>query len=106
MEMLLSWLFANWMSVLLVLGTILVCVYLWKQGYKRNVYILLLEIVNEVEEKYGKEDQDIKYDIILGKLYPRLPKVFTWLVSVEELDDMITNTIDEVQEWLDNEINK
>ena len=104
MEVIMGFLASNWVSVVLVAVVLVWCGVAYKQGYKRNVYILLLQIVNEVEEKYGNEKEDIKYDIVLGKIYNKLPKALTWLYSKKELDTLIKDTIDEVQLWLEEEI--
>lgn len=103
MDMLIGWLMLNWVSVLTIAVFLVFCGLLWKRGYKNKVYMIVLEIVNEVEEKYGKENEEIKYEVILGKVYPVLPKPVQWLFSKAEIDDMLTKYIDNIQDFLMNQ---
>lgn len=104
MEGAILFLSANWVNILIIVAFIGMCVWCYKNNKKKVVYFWLLQIVNEVEEKYGNDRQDIKYSIILDRIYHVIPSSIRWLFSVEELDDMITNAIDNVQDFLEKEI--
>lgn len=94
---------ANWVNIALIVMFIVLCVWCYKNNRKKAVYFWLLAIVNEVEEKYGNDNEDVKYSVILDRIYHVLPSSVRWLFSIDELDDMITNVIDDVQSYLEEQ---
>lgn len=104
MESLMLFLSANGVNILIITAFVMMCVWCYKNNKKKAVYFWLLQIVNEVEEKYGNDDENIKYSVILDRIYHALPSSVRWLFSIDELDNMITEVIDEVQYWLEQEI--
>lgn len=97
-------LIANWLNIFIIVAFIFLCVWCYKNNKKKVVYFWLLHIVNEVEERYGNDGADIKYSIILDRIYHVLPSVVRFMFSIKELDDMITKAIDTVQDMLENGI--
>lgn len=97
---------ANWINIVVIAMFIGLAVWLYKKGYKNKVYAMLLMIVDEIEFKYKDESKEVKYAIILDKIYHHLPSSVRWLISIDELDDMIEKAIDDIQAMLESEKDK
>lgn len=103
MELFLSWCASNWASILVGVLFVVACYILIKKGYKQNVAIMCLFLVNKAEEKFGAGTGEIKYEWVLSHLYPVLPPVLKFFITENEIDDAIENAVDMMQEFLENQ---
>lgn len=103
MEMLVSWLAINWVNVLVVLVFIIGCFIALKNGYKQNVALACLLLVNKAEEKFGAGTGEIKYQFVEEHLYKMLPSVVKFFFSADEIDNVIEKAVDELQGFLEDQ---
>lgn len=106
MEMIIGFLTTNWMNIMVIAMFVCLAICLYKKGYKNKVYMMLLMIVDEIEFKYKDESKEVKYAVILDRIYHHLPSAVRWLISINELDRMIITAIDDIQAMLGNEKDK
>lgn len=103
MEMILGFLATNWMSVAIVIGFLILCFYMIKQGYRKNVAMRAYILVSKVEDKHGSGTGTIKYAEVLEGIYEKFPSVIRYFFTLEEIDDIIEDCVDGLQEWLLNQ---
>lgn len=100
MEMLFSWLIANWVSVVIVMGFVAMCFIMIKRGYEKSVAMWCHILVTKAEDKFGSGTGSIKYASVLEGIYDKFPNVIRFFFSIEEIDDIIEDAVDSLQDWL------
>lgn len=103
MEAILGFLAANWASVLVVIVFIVGCFIALKNGYKQNVALACLLLVNKAEEKFGAGTGEIKYQFVEEHLYEMLPSIVKFFFSADEIDNAIEKAVDELQDFLEDQ---
>lgn len=102
-EAITGFLVANWISVLLVVGFIVLCYIMLKKGYRKNVALWCYILVTKAEDKFGAGTGDIKYASVLEGLYDKFPSVIRFFFSLSEIDDLIEDAVDSLQDYLLNQ---
>ncbi len=69
---------------------------LWVRGYRKQVILIVRALVIEAEVKYGRGTGILKYNHVIGLVYPKLPFIVRLLISEKALD----NYIDLGVKWL------
>ena len=103
MEMLISWMAVNWVNVLVCVAFIVGCFIALKNGYKQNVALACLLLVNKAEEKFGAGTGEIKYQFVEEHLYKMLPSIVKFFFSADEIDNAIEKAVDELQDFLEDQ---
>lgn len=103
MEVLISWMVVNWVNVLVCVTFIVGCFIALKNGYKQNVSLACLLLVNKAEEKFGAGTGEIKYQFVEEHLYKMLPSIVKFFFSADEIDNAIEKAVDELQEFLEEQ---
>lgn len=97
-------LLANWDSVLVVLGFIVVCVVLVKRGETKILKHILFNLVTQAEREFGSGTGALKYAAVSDWIYQRLPAVLKLLFTEKDIDTMIEAALTEAKKkWDTNE---
>ena len=78
----------------------------WYKGKKKEVLRMIDYLVQVAEDKFGDGKGTIKYQYVIEKVYPLLPKVMKFAITEEQLDKWITESVDNLQEKIKTEIEK
>lgn len=100
MEIMLGFLAANWASIAIAIGFLVLCFYMVKNGYKKNVALWAYILVSKAEDKHGTGTGTIKYAEVLEGIYEKFPSVIRYFFTLEEIDDIIEDGVDGLQEFL------
>ena len=93
-------LLANWDSVLVVLGFIVLCVVLVKRGETKILKHILFNLVTQAEREFGSGTGALKYAAVSDWIYQRLPAVLKLLFTAKDIDTMIEAALTEAkQKW-------
>lgn len=100
----LNFLLANWDSILVVAGFIVVVVVLIKRGETKILKNILFKLVTQAEKEFGSGTGALKYAAVSDWLYQRMPAVLKFLFSAKDIDNMIEAVLAEAKkQWGTNE---
>lgn len=81
-------------------------VFAWYKGKRHEVLRAIDYLVQVAEDKFGSGTGDIKYAYVIERLYPLLPEILKFLFTEKQLDKWITESVDGLQDRIENEIGK
>ena len=100
----LNFLLANWDSILVVVGFIVVVIVLIKRGETKILKNILFKLVTQAEKEFGSGTGALKYAAVSDWLYQRMPAVLKFLFSEKDIDNMIEAVLAEAKkQWGANE---
>lgn len=100
----LNFLFANWDSILVVVGFIVVVVVLIKRGETKILKNILFKLVTQAEKEFGSGTGALKYAAVSDWLYQRMPAILKFLFTEKDIDNMIETVLAEAKkQWGANE---
>lgn len=103
MEMLVSWLGMNWLSVLVVIVFVVGAIYLWKQGYKSNVSLYILTLIAKAEAEFEHGENKEKLESVITGVYDRFPSIIKFFYSRDDLVKLINQMVADTKLWLQNQ---
>lgn len=86
-----------------IIVAILFIGFLFYLYYNKNIELLkkiMLGLVVEAEKKLGSGTGDLKYSMVVIRLYELLPKIMKILLTRKQLDLMIKEAVDFLKEYL------
>lgn len=99
----LSFLLANWDSVLVVLVFAAVIIVLITKKQYVILDKIVFSLVTEAEKKYGGGTGAVKLAAVIEQLYPKIPAVIRLFVSAKQIEKMIERVLADAKErWKDN----
>lgn len=100
----LNFLLANWDSILVVVGFIVVVVVLIKHGETKILKNILFKLVTQAEKEFGSGTGALKYAAVSDWLYQRMPAILKFLFTEKDIDNMIEAVLAEAKkQWGANE---
>lgn len=100
----LNFLLANWDSILVVAGFIVVVVVLIKRGETKILKNILFKLVTQAEKEFGSGTGALKYAAVSDWLYQRMPAILKFLFTEKDIDNMIEAVLAEAKkQWGANE---
>ena len=81
-------------------------VVLFKRGKTKEIYSIIKALVDEAEVKFGSGTGALKYQYVSGMLYSILPGYVKLFISDKLLDTWIEIAVNELQEHLEEKIEK
>lgn len=100
----LNFLLANWDSVLVVIGFIVLIVVLVKRGEVKILNNILYRLVTQAEKEYGAGTGELKYAAVSDWIYERLPAILKFLFTSKDIDKMIETALEAAKKkWEQNE---
>lgn len=100
----LNFLLANWDSILVVVGFIVVVVVLIKRGETKILKNILFKLVTQAEKEFGSGTGALKYAAVSDWLYQRMPAILKFLFTEKDIDNMIEAVLAEAKkQWGANE---
>lgn len=94
---------ANWDSVLVVMGFVVLCVVLVKRGETKILKHILFNLVTQAEREFGSGTGALKYAAVSDWIYQRLPAVLKLLFTEGDINTMIETALTEAkQKWETN----
>lgn len=103
METILTFLIMNWASIFVVIGFLIVCYIMIKNGYRQNIALWIYFIVCKVEKEYGDGMGEYKYQDVLDSVYHNFPNIIKFIFTEKEIDIMIESAVLKMKEWLLNQ---
>ncbi|MFT9495829.1 hypothetical protein [Anaerosolibacter sp.] len=86
-----------------VIGTLLVLIIamlLYKRGKTEFVRNIVLALVTEAEKRYGDGTGELKYHMVVERIYEVLPWILRLLYSKNQIDHMIEEAVDYLKRYL------
>lgn len=100
----LNFLLANWDSILVVVGFIVVVVVLIKRGETKILKNILFRLVTQAEKELGSGTGTLKYATVSDWIYQRMPAILKFLFTAKDIDNMIEAALTEAKkQWGANE---
>lgn len=100
----LNFLVANWDSVLVVIGFIVLVVVLIKRGETKILNNILYRLVTQAEREFGAGTGELKYAAVSDWIYERMPAILKFLFTSKDIDKMIEAALEAAKEkWEKNE---
>lgn len=100
----LNFLLANWDSVLVVIGFIILIGVLVKRGEVKILNNILYRLVTQAEKEYGAGTGELKYAAVSDWIYERLPAILKFLFTSKVIDKMIETALEAAKKkWEQNE---
>lgn len=88
-------------NILVVIGFVIILALLYTKGKVILVKASLYELVAKCEVLISVEDgDDINYDVLIDKVYPRLPIVIRVFITDKELDSILHHLVGELKAYL------
>lgn len=88
--------------LVIVIGGYLI--FLLKVGEREKALLIIKELVDEAENRFGKGTGELKYNYVVERVQAILPAYIRLFITKKTLDRMITIAVDELQEHLEKEI--
>ncbi len=99
-----NFLVANWDSVLVVAGFLVLCFVLVKRGQTKTLKTILFNLVTQAEREFGSGTGKLKFAAVSDWVYQRLPAVLKILFTQADIDRMIEAALVEAKkQWGANE---
>ena len=89
----LNFLLANWDSILVVVGFIVLIVVLVKRGETKILNNILYKLVTQAEREFGAGTGELKYSAVSDWIYERLPAILKFLFTAKDIDKMIETAL-------------
>lgn len=100
----LTFLAANWDSVLVVVAFLAVVVVLIKRGETKILKQILFNLVTQAEKQFGSGTGSLKYAAVADWIYQRIPAVLKLLFTSNDIEKMIEDVLEEAKKaWGANE---
>ena len=100
----LSFLAANWDSVLVVVAFLALVVVLIKRGETKILKQILFNLVTQAEKQFGSGTGSLKYAAVADWIYQRIPAVLKLLFTSSDIEKMIEAALEEAKKaWGANE---
>lgn len=95
---------ANWDSVLVVVGFIVVLVVLIKRGETKILKQILFNLVTQAEKQFGSGTGSLKFAAVADWIYQRIPAILKLLFTENDIARMIETVLEEAKKaWGTNE---
>lgn len=95
---------ANWDSVLVVVGFIVVLVVLIKRGETKILKQILFNLVTQAEKQFGSGTGTLKFAAVADWIYQRIPAILKLLFTEKDIARMIEAVLEEAKKaWGTNE---
>lgn len=89
-----------WDSIFLVLLVVAGLLYLYKQGKKEFVRKVVLSLVVQAEKALGSGTGELKYAMVVERVYAVLPAILRFLITKKELDKLIEEAVQYMKKYL------
>lgn len=100
----LTFLAANWDSVLVVVAFLALVVALIKRGETKILKQILFNLVTQAEKQFGSGTGSLKYAAVADWIYQRIPAVLKLLFTSSDIEKMIEAALEEAKKaWGANE---
>lgn len=98
-----TFLLANWDSVLVVLASVIAFAVLYKRGETKIIKAILFRLVTDAERLYGGGTGELKKAAVIEWIYDKIPAILKLFITQKELDTMIDDVLTYAkQKWTAN----
>ena len=87
-------------SLMVVVLTIVLLLFLYKRGKQDTVNKIILSLVVQAEKTLGSGTGELKYAMVVENVYKVLPTILTMLISKKELDNIIEGSVQYLKDYL------
>lgn len=78
------------LSAIIVIAVLLVS---YKAGNKKTLKRIILALVVQAEKELGSKTGELKYAMVVERVYQIMPRILKLLLSKKELDNMIEDAV-------------
>jgi hypothetical protein len=78
------------LSAIIVIAVLLVA---YKAGNKKTLKKIILSLVVQAEKELGSKTGEIKYAMVVERVYQLIPSILRVLITKKELDNMIEDAV-------------
>lgn len=96
--MLQEFIMSNWLMLVVALVFVLALVMLYRAGHRDRVRQIILSLVVQAEKALGSGTGELKYALVVERLYYVMPPLLRFLYTKKEIDGYINDSV----EWLKN----
>lgn len=91
----------HWDSVLFVILSLFILLFLFKRGAKKRVYAMLFYLVTLAENEFGGGTGQLKFAAVTTWIYERLPVITKFLFTAKQIDKMIEDSVKKMKKYLE-----
>lgn len=89
-----------WLDFVVIIVFLWTLAFFYKRGKKEFVRKVVLSLVVQAEKALGSGTGELKYAMVIERLYDILPAVLRLLISKKELDNMINDAVEYLKVYL------
>lgn len=89
-----------WLDMLIVLVFVGILLYLYKLGKRDMVKKIVLSLVVQAEKALGTGTGELKYAMVVERVYAVLPAILRFLITKKELDKLIEEAVQYMKKYL------
>lgn len=91
---------SNLSSILVVLLIVIGLLFIYKKGKKEFVRKVVLSLVVQAEKSLGSGTGELKYAMVVERVYQVLPVILKLLITKSELDKLIEDSVQYLKQYL------
>ena len=81
-----------------MLVVIISLIWMWKNGYRKQVREMLLILVIQAEKAWGRGTGAVKF----SEVYNKLPTIVTLLFSKNDIEQMINDAVEQMKRYIES----
>ena len=85
-------------NIAIVLVVIISLIWMWKNGYRKQVREMLLILVIQAEKAWGRGTGAVKF----SEVYNKLPTIVTLLFSKNDIEQMINDEVEQMKRYIES----
>ena len=85
-------------NIAIVLIAIISLIWMWKNGYRKQVREILLILVIQAEKAWGSGTGAVKF----SEVYNKLPTIVTLLFTRNEIEKMINDAVEQMKRYIES----
>lgn len=91
---------ANWANIVTVLVVVLILAAMYKRGYRKAVFHIVLDAVTTAEKALGSGTGPLKYSKAVTIISKNMPTLLKMFYTDEEIDNLIHKALGDLKEFL------
>lgn len=93
----------HYLDIISIVTFAIALIILWKRGRRETVRKVILSLVVKAEKELGSGTGQLKYAIVVERIYFALPWVVRIVFTQKEIDNMIEDAVNYLKMYLSNE---
>lgn len=85
-------------NIAIVLVVIISLIWMWENGYRKQVREMLLILVIQAEKAWGRGTGAVKF----SEVYNKLPTIVTLLFTRNDIEQMINDAVEQMKKYIES----